>query len=73
MPFAPGLEPSVLRLVAAVCEAAGDRVPVAVCGDLAASGSALPRLIGAGVRGLSVAPPLIPQVKDGVRGLPVPA
>ncbi|MEV8504837.1 phosphoenolpyruvate--protein phosphotransferase [Actinoplanes sp. NPDC051475] len=65
--LADGLDPGVLRLIDAVCRGAGDRVPVSVCGELAADEAAVPLLLGLGVRELSVAPPLIPAVKEAVR------
>ncbi|MEV4641741.1 phosphoenolpyruvate--protein phosphotransferase [Actinoplanes sp. NPDC049548] len=65
--LADGLDPGVLRLVDAVCRGAGDRVSVSVCGELAADVTAVPLLAGLGVRELSVAPPMIPEVKQAVR------
>jgi phosphocarrier protein FPr len=62
-----GLDPGVLRLIDAVCRAAGDRVQVAVCGELAADPVAVALLTGLGVRELSVAPPAIGTVKEAVR------
>ncbi|GAA0491606.1 multiphosphoryl transfer protein (MTP) [Paractinoplanes deccanensis] len=70
--LASGLDPAVERLVGEVCRAAGDRVPVAVCGELAADERAVPRLLAAGVRQLSVAPALVPLVKQTVRCVEVP-
>ncbi len=60
--------PTVLRLVAAVADAARRAgKPVAVCGELAADPRAIPLLVGLGVGELSVAPPLVPEVKEVVR------
>ena len=60
--------PTVLRLVAAVADAARRAgKPVAVCGELAADPRAIPVLVGLGVGELSVAPPLVPEVKQVVR------
>ncbi len=67
MGLASGLHPAVARLVDEVGRAAGDRVTVAVCGELAGDEAAIPRLIASGVRELSVAPSLIPLVKEAVR------
>lgn len=61
------LDPGVLRLIDMVCKGAGDRVPVAVCGELAADESAAAVLIGLGVRELSVSPPSVPSIKQAVR------
>ncbi len=63
------LDPAVLRLVAMVCRAAAGRIPVAVCGELAADVLAVPILLGLGVRELSVSPQSVPAVKRAVRGL----
>lgn len=58
--------PAVLRLLRMVCRESGDK-PVFVCGELAGRLEAVEALLQAGVRMLSVAPPLIPSVKQAVR------
>nr|WP_296067266.1 phosphoenolpyruvate--protein phosphotransferase [uncultured Actinoplanes sp.] len=65
--LADGLDPGVLRLIDAVCRGAGERVLVAVCGELAADETAIALLTSLGVRELSVAPPLVPATKEVVR------
>ena len=65
--LADGLDPGVLRLIDAVCRGAGERVTVAVCGELAGDEAAAPLLAGLGVRELSVAPRAVPAVKEAVR------
>ncbi|XVU30392.1 phosphoenolpyruvate--protein phosphotransferase [Actinoplanes sp. CA-054009] len=72
MSLAAGLDPAVARLIDELCRAAAGRVPVAVCGELAADERAVPRLLASGVRQLSVAPALIPLVKQTVRGVVSP-
>jgi phosphotransferase system enzyme I (PtsI) len=62
--------PAVLRLVRLVSEAVGD-APLALCGELAGRLNELPTLLAAGIRSLSVAPPLVPAVKAAVRKLRV--
>ena len=64
--LADGLDPGVLRLIAALCNDAGS-VPVSVCGELAADPLAVPVLLGLGVRSLSVVPPAVALVKQRVR------
>jgi phosphocarrier protein FPr len=61
------MHPAVLRLIGATCEGAGDRVTVAVCGELAADPRAVPTLLRLGVRELSVAAPAVPLTKEAVR------
>jgi phosphoenolpyruvate-protein phosphotransferase (PTS system enzyme I) len=58
--------PAVLRLVRLIVEEAG-AVPVTVCGELAGQCHAVPALLKLGIRILSVAPPLVPSVKEAVR------
>ncbi|WP_433727724.1 phosphoenolpyruvate--protein phosphotransferase [Actinoplanes sp. CA-051413] len=65
--LADGLDPGVLRLIEAVCRGAGERVTVAVCGELAGDEAAVPLLTGLGVRELSVAPRSVPAIKEAVR------
>jgi phosphoenolpyruvate-protein phosphotransferase len=72
--LADGLDPSVLRLVALVCDAGERRGRrVGVCGELASDPAAVPVLLGLGVRELSVAPPLVPRVKEAVRAVDLDA
>jgi phosphoenolpyruvate-protein phosphotransferase len=61
------LDPAVLGLICAVCRAAGDRIPVSVCGELAGDETAVPLLTGLGVRELSVSPNAVPAIKEAVR------
>jgi multiphosphoryl transfer protein len=63
------LDPGVLSLIRHVCQAAAGRVPVAVCGEAAADHTAIPVLLGLGVRGLSVSPNSAPSVKARARAL----
>jgi phosphoenolpyruvate-protein kinase (PTS system EI component) len=63
------LDPAVLRLVHHVCAAAAGRVPVSVCGEVAADDAAVPILLGLGVDELSVPPYAVPLVKQAIRAL----
>jgi phosphoenolpyruvate-protein kinase (PTS system EI component) len=57
---------AVFRLIEIVCDQAGD-ASVSICGELAARVSAVPRLVALGIHTLSVAPPLVPAVKEAIR------
>jgi len=59
---------ALLRLLAIVVGDAGD-LPLTLCGELAGRAELLPRLLAMGFRSLSVAPPLIPGLKDQIRSL----
>jgi phosphoenolpyruvate-protein kinase (PTS system EI component) len=66
--LADAFHPAVLRLIGAAVEGAeplGRRV--AVCGELAGQPGAAALLVGLGVRELSVAVPLVAEVKEAVR------
>jgi phosphocarrier protein FPr len=67
--LADPLDPAVLRLIAEVGRRAAGRVPVSVCGEVAADPLAVPLLLGAGVTELSVAVSAVPAVKAVVRAL----
>ena len=65
-----GAQPAVLRLIRLV--AAGAAVhgrTVGVCGELAGDPAAAVLLVGLGVRELSMAPPLIAEVKQALRSV----
>lgn len=67
-----GLHPAVLRLIAMTVEAAEKQSRhVAVCGGLASEPSAVPVLLGLGVRELSVVPASVPQLKSLIRTLTI--
>ncbi len=65
-----GPQPAVLRLIAAtVAGAAAHGRWVGVCGELAGDPAAAILLVGLGVRELSMAPPLVPDVKAALRSI----
>ncbi len=68
--LADGLHPAVLRLIRVVAEA-GSRHErwVGVCGELASDPTAVPVLVGLGIKELSANAPAIPAVKQAVRGV----
>jgi phosphotransferase system enzyme I (PtsI) len=62
------LHPAVLRTIDGVVRAAGaHRVPVSICGEMAADPLQALLLVGLGVRELSMSPAAIPAVKAAVR------
>ena len=67
--LADPLDPAVLRLIAAITDAAGETTRVTVCGEIAADPDAAALLIGLGVDELSMAPPAIPATKQAVRSV----
>jgi phosphotransferase system enzyme I (PtsI) len=62
------LHPAVLRLVQFATEAAlRMRMPVSVCGEMAANPKLIPLLIGLGLRSFSMNASAVPRVKQAVR------
>jgi phosphotransferase system enzyme I (PtsI) len=58
--------PAVLRLIELVVKESGD-TPVSICGELASRIDAIPKLLKTGIRSLSVAAALVPEVKIALR------
>jgi phosphotransferase system enzyme I (PtsI) len=66
------LHPAVLRLVQFATEAAlRMRMPVSVCGEMAANPTLTRLLIGLGLRSFSMNASALPRVKQAVRGLSI--
>jgi phosphoenolpyruvate-protein kinase (PTS system EI component) len=63
---------ALLRLLQIIVDDAAD-LPLTVCGELAGREDLLPRLLAIGFRSFSMAPPLIPTMKNLIRSLRVPA
>ncbi|MGH2856236.1 MAG: putative PEP-binding protein, partial [Solirubrobacteraceae bacterium] len=69
-PLLAGPQPAVLELVRATVDGAAARGrPVAVCGELAGDPASAVLLAGLGVSELSVAPPLVAEVKAALRSV----
>jgi phosphotransferase system enzyme I (PtsI) len=65
-------DPSILRLIRQVVEAARKReIPVTVCGQMSSDPKFIPLLIGMGIRRLSVTPHSIPELKEVIRTIDV--
>jgi len=61
---------SVLKLIQLVVSAGhACRIPVSVCGQMAAAPELVPLLIGLGVDSLSISPPSVPMIKEVIRDL----
>ena len=58
--------PTILRLIELVVRESGD-TPVSLCGELASRIDVIPRLLRTGIRSLSVAAALVPDVKNAIR------
>ena len=69
--LADPLDPGVLGLVHAVCQASTGGPLVAMCGELAGDEAAIPLLIALGVRELSMAPRSVPAAKQAIRAIDV--
>jgi len=68
------LHPAVLRLVQFATEAALRlRMPVSVCGEVAANPRLTPLLLGLGLRSFSMNASAVPRVKQAVRALEIDA
>ncbi len=68
------MHPAVLRLVQFAAEAAlRMRMPVSICGELAAAPRLTPLLLGLGIRSLSMNASAVPRVKQMVRSVQIDA
>jgi phosphoenolpyruvate-protein phosphotransferase len=68
------IHPAVLRLVQFATEAAlRMRMPVSICGELAAAPKLTPLLLGLGVRSLSMNASAVPKVKQVIRSVAIDA
>jgi phosphoenolpyruvate-protein kinase (PTS system EI component) len=68
------MHPAVLRLVQFATEAAlRMRMPVSICGELAAAPKMTPLLLGLGVRSLSMNASAVPKVKQVIRSVEIDA
>jgi phosphotransferase system enzyme I (PtsI) len=62
--------PAILRMVRFIAEsAAAAGIPLSLCGEMAGDPEITPLLLGLGLRRLSVAPRILPEIKARVRAL----
>ena len=66
------VDPAVLRLIRTVIQDAHKaRVDVEVCGEMASEPESVMLLLGLGMRKLSIAPPMIPEIKQIIRSVTI--
>jgi phosphoenolpyruvate-protein kinase (PTS system EI component) len=58
----------ILRLLAITHDDCRE-MPLSICGEIAGRATHIPKLLQCGIRTLSVAPPLIPAIKEAIRGV----
>jgi phosphotransferase system enzyme I (PtsI) len=62
--------PAIVRLIKATVDAARrNKILVSICGEMAGDPVLTPLLLGLGIDELSVAPPIVPQIKFMIRRL----
>ena len=65
-------DPAVLRLIRTVLQDAHKaRIDCSVCGEMASEPEHIMLLLGMGVRTLSIAPPMIPEIKQIIRSVTI--
>jgi phosphotransferase system enzyme I (PtsI) len=66
------VDPAVLRLIRTVIQDAHkEQIDLSVCGEVASDPEHIMLMIGLGVRKLSLAPPMIPEIKQIIRSVTV--
>jgi phosphotransferase system enzyme I (PtsI) len=66
------VDPAVLRLIRTVIQDAHKaRVEVSICGEMASEPESVMLLLGLGVRKLSIAAPMIPEIKQIIRSVTI--
>ena len=65
-------DPAVLRLIRTVVQDAHKaQIDVSVCGEMASEPEYIMLLLGMGIRTISLAPPMIPEIKQVIRSVTV--
>ena len=66
------LHPAVLQLLSRVAKSAKRaKIDISICGEMASEPEVTPLLLGMGFRTLSLAPPMIPEVKKVIRSVSI--
>jgi phosphotransferase system enzyme I (PtsI) len=66
------VDPAVLRLIRTVIQDAHKaRIDVSVCGEMASDPESVMLLLGMGIRTISIAPPMIPEIKQIIRSVTI--
>lgn len=66
------MHPAVLQLLSSVAKSAKRaKIDISVCGEMASEPEVTPLLLGMGFRTLSLAPPMIPEVKQIIRSVSI--
>jgi phosphotransferase system enzyme I (PtsI) len=66
------VDPAVLRLIRTVIQdAQKGQIGLSVCGEMASEPEQVMLLLGMGVRTISLAPPMIPEVKQVIRSVTI--
>jgi phosphotransferase system enzyme I (PtsI) len=66
------VDPAVLRLIRTVIhDAHKSRIDLSVCGEVASEPEQVMLMLGLGVRKLSLAPPMIPEIKQIIRSVTI--
>ena len=65
-------DPAVLRLIRTVIQDAHKaQIGVSVCGEMASEPEYIMLLLGLGIRTMSLAPPMIPEIKQIIRSVTI--
>jgi len=66
------VDPAVLRLIRTVIQDAHKaQIDVSVCGEMASDPQSVMLLLGMGIRTISIAPPMIPEIKQIIRSVTI--
>jgi len=66
------VDPAVLRLIRTVVQDAHKaQIDVSVCGEMASDPQSVMLLLGMGIRTISIAPPMIPEIKQIIRSVTI--